>query len=149
MRSMYQYLDIKKHEDLALWCSYLLSFYCLFRKKNVFLNHLNQTVRRLCVANTSELMLMRILCISTATSLRRTNLVTMTWLFVSQATRIHVWIWLGTLINSLKSQSWAGLSSLYFCSFKICSLQPIHNKIKITLGSGWSWPSSYRGFVPL
>ena len=36
MRSMYQYLDVKKHEDLALWCSYLLSFYCLFRKKNVF-----------------------------------------------------------------------------------------------------------------
>ena len=35
MRSMYTHLDMRKCEDLALWCSYLLAFYCLFRKKNV------------------------------------------------------------------------------------------------------------------
>ena len=33
--SMYNYIDIRKPADLALWCSYLVSFYCLFRKANV------------------------------------------------------------------------------------------------------------------
>ena len=35
LRLMYDFLDLKKKEDLALWCSYLVAFFCLFRKKNV------------------------------------------------------------------------------------------------------------------
>ena len=31
---MYRQLNISKKEDLALWCSYLVSFYCLFRKSS-------------------------------------------------------------------------------------------------------------------
>ena len=34
MRAMYRHLDISKEKDLAIWCSYLISFYCLFRKSN-------------------------------------------------------------------------------------------------------------------
>ena len=35
LKDMYQYLDLRKTEDLALWCSFLISFYALLRKKNV------------------------------------------------------------------------------------------------------------------
>ena len=35
LRSIYSFLDMRKKDDLALWCSYLTAFYCLFRKKNV------------------------------------------------------------------------------------------------------------------
>ena len=35
LRLIYSFLDMRKKEDLALWCSYLTAFYCLFRKKNV------------------------------------------------------------------------------------------------------------------
>lgn len=34
LRLMYKEINITKKEDLALWCSYLVSFYCLFRKSN-------------------------------------------------------------------------------------------------------------------
>ena len=34
MRGMYKYLDMSKPKDLSLWCSYLVTFYCLFRKSN-------------------------------------------------------------------------------------------------------------------
>lgn len=34
LRGMYKHLDMKKNEDLALWCSFLISFYGLLRKKN-------------------------------------------------------------------------------------------------------------------
>ena len=34
MRAMYRHLDMNKVKDLALWSSFLLSFYCLFRKSN-------------------------------------------------------------------------------------------------------------------
>ena len=34
LRLMYHKINIKKKEDLALWCSYLVAFYCLFRKAN-------------------------------------------------------------------------------------------------------------------
>ena len=34
MRSMYRHLDMRKAKDLATWCSFLISFYCLFRKSN-------------------------------------------------------------------------------------------------------------------
>ena len=34
MRAMYAHLDMSKPKDLALWCSYLVTFYCLFRKIN-------------------------------------------------------------------------------------------------------------------
>ena len=34
LRRMYRFLDMKKTEDLALWCSFLISFYGLLRKKN-------------------------------------------------------------------------------------------------------------------
>ena len=32
---LYKFIDIRKPLDLALWCSFLVSFYCLFRKANV------------------------------------------------------------------------------------------------------------------
>ena len=35
LRMMYDFLDMKKKGDLALWCSFLVAFFCLFRKKNV------------------------------------------------------------------------------------------------------------------
>ena len=35
LRKMYDHLDLRKKADLALWCSFLLAFFCLFRKKNV------------------------------------------------------------------------------------------------------------------
>lgn len=34
LRLIYDRLDMKKTNDLALWCSFLVSFFCLFRKKN-------------------------------------------------------------------------------------------------------------------
>ena len=40
--SMYNYLDVRKPADLALWCSFLVSFYCLFRKANVAPKSLNK-----------------------------------------------------------------------------------------------------------
>ena len=33
--AMYNYIDVRKPEDLAIWCSFLVAFYCLFRKSNV------------------------------------------------------------------------------------------------------------------
>ena len=35
LRAMYEQININKTEDLALWCSYLVAFFCLFRKANV------------------------------------------------------------------------------------------------------------------
>ena len=35
LRLMYKKIDIRKNEDLALWCSFLVAFFCLFRKANV------------------------------------------------------------------------------------------------------------------
>ena len=35
LRDMYKHLDMSKKCDLALWCSFLISFYALLRKKNV------------------------------------------------------------------------------------------------------------------
>ena len=35
LRAMYSHLDMSKKSDLALWCSFLISFYALLRKKNV------------------------------------------------------------------------------------------------------------------
>ena len=35
LMSLYNYIDIRKPADLALWCSFLVAFYCLFRKANV------------------------------------------------------------------------------------------------------------------
>ena len=32
---LYKFIDIRKSSDLALWSSFLVSFYCLFRKANV------------------------------------------------------------------------------------------------------------------
>ena len=34
LRLMYSNLNLQKKQDLALWCSYLVAFYCLFRKAN-------------------------------------------------------------------------------------------------------------------
>ena len=34
LRGMFKFLDMQKTEDLALWCSYLILFYGLLRKKN-------------------------------------------------------------------------------------------------------------------
>ena len=34
MRDIYNLLDMSKVKDRALWCSYLVTFYCLFRKSN-------------------------------------------------------------------------------------------------------------------
>ena len=34
LRKIYKGIDITKKADLALWCSYLVAFYCLFRKAN-------------------------------------------------------------------------------------------------------------------
>ena len=35
LRCMYRHIDINKTQDLSLWCSFLVAFYCLFRKANV------------------------------------------------------------------------------------------------------------------
>ena len=35
LRSMYHHVDTQKVMDLALWCGFLISFFCLFRKANV------------------------------------------------------------------------------------------------------------------
>ena len=35
LRAMYNQININKKEDLALWCSFLVAFFCLFRKANV------------------------------------------------------------------------------------------------------------------
>ena len=35
LRRMYSKIDITKTEDLSLWCSFLVAFFCLFRKANV------------------------------------------------------------------------------------------------------------------
>ena len=35
LRDIYKHLDMSKKCDLALWCSFLISFYALLRKKNV------------------------------------------------------------------------------------------------------------------
>ena len=35
LEQLYLFIDIKKPHDLALWCSFLVAFYCLFRKSNV------------------------------------------------------------------------------------------------------------------
>lgn len=35
LRKIHSKLDLRKKSDLALWCSYLVAFFCLFRKKNV------------------------------------------------------------------------------------------------------------------
>ena len=35
LREIYSHLDMRKKQDLALWCSFLTAFFCLFRKKNV------------------------------------------------------------------------------------------------------------------
>ena len=35
LRDIYIHLDMRKTEDLALWCAFLISFYALLRKKNV------------------------------------------------------------------------------------------------------------------
>ena len=32
---LYNYIDVYKPADLALWCDVLVAFYCLFRKANV------------------------------------------------------------------------------------------------------------------
>lgn len=34
LRLMYKRINIKKKQDLALWCSFLTAFFCLFRKAN-------------------------------------------------------------------------------------------------------------------
>ena len=34
MRAMFRHLDMSKAKDLATWCSFLVTFYCLFRKSN-------------------------------------------------------------------------------------------------------------------
>ena len=35
LRLLYKFIDPNKPEDLSLWCSFLVAFYCLFRKANV------------------------------------------------------------------------------------------------------------------
>ena len=35
LRRMYKHIDVNKKSDLAMWCGYLVAFYCLFRKANV------------------------------------------------------------------------------------------------------------------
>ena len=35
LRRMYKHININKKFDLAMWCGYLVAFYCLFRKANV------------------------------------------------------------------------------------------------------------------
>ena len=35
LKAMYSHLDMKKTQDLALWCAFLISFYGLLRKKSV------------------------------------------------------------------------------------------------------------------
>lgn len=35
LRRMFEHIDVSKICDLAMWCGYLVAFYCLFRKANV------------------------------------------------------------------------------------------------------------------
>jgi integrase len=35
LRRMYEHIQIEKKSDLAMWCGFLVAFYCLFRKANV------------------------------------------------------------------------------------------------------------------
>ena len=35
LRRMYKHIDTRKTYDLAMWCGFLVAFYCLFRKANV------------------------------------------------------------------------------------------------------------------
>ena len=35
LRGMYKFINKEKAEDLSLWCSFLVAFFCLFRKANV------------------------------------------------------------------------------------------------------------------
>ena len=42
MRKMYSHLDMSKVKDRALWCSYLITFYCLFRKSNTVPKSMSQ-----------------------------------------------------------------------------------------------------------
>ena len=46
MRDMYALLDMSKVRDRALWCSYLITFYCLFRKSNSVPKSLSQVNMR-------------------------------------------------------------------------------------------------------
>ena len=42
MRDMFSLLDMNKVKDRALWCSYLITFYCLFRKSNTVPKSMSQ-----------------------------------------------------------------------------------------------------------
>ena len=35
LTDLYNFINIDNVSDLALWCSFLVAFYCLFRKANV------------------------------------------------------------------------------------------------------------------
>ena len=35
LRRMFSHIDVNNRQDLSLWCSFLVAFYCLFRKANV------------------------------------------------------------------------------------------------------------------
>ena len=46
LRSIFSLLDLQKNEDLALWCSFLVSFYGLLRKKNTVPENHNFETRK-------------------------------------------------------------------------------------------------------
>ena len=56
LMDMYNFIDISKPRDLAVWSSFLVSFYCLFRKANVvpkslqnFNSHKELSRRKICI----------------------------------------------------------------------------------------------------
>ena len=41
LRSMFKHINISRTQDLSLWCSFLVAFFCLFRKANVVPKDIN------------------------------------------------------------------------------------------------------------
>ena len=61
---LYNFIDISKPKDLALWCSFLVCFYCLFRKANVvpkdmssFNPHKELSRKKVCILENDDIIL--------------------------------------------------------------------------------------------
>ena len=64
LSDLYNFIDVNKPADLALWSSFLVAFYCLFRKANVvpknmvqFDPHKELSRRKVCILEDDELVL--------------------------------------------------------------------------------------------
>ena len=64
LSDLYNFIDVSKPFDLALWSSYLVAFYCLFRKANVvpknmvqFDAHKELSRRKVCILEDEDIVL--------------------------------------------------------------------------------------------